>query len=50
MANKPKAKRTKASSLGQLEKLPKSKPVKVSSVSKVSYVLRKDHAKPTKLA
>lgn len=50
MPNKPKAKRS-SSEVDKLEKkLPKVRPVKVSSAPKVSYVLRKDHAKPTKLA
>lgn len=51
MSNRPKVKRVKSSKTGRLEtKLPKIKSTKVSSAPKVSYVLRKDHAKPTKLA
>jgi hypothetical protein len=51
MPNKPKAKRSISQGIGQMEKkLPKSKKTKVSLEPKVSYVLRKDHAKPTKLA
>jgi hypothetical protein len=51
MPNRPKAKRTTSQQVGQMEKkLPKMKQRKVSLEPKVSYVLRKDHAKPTKLA
>lgn len=51
MPNKPKAKRSTSKAVGQMEKkLPKMTQKKVSLEPKVSYVLRKDHAKPTKLA
>jgi hypothetical protein len=51
MPNRPKAKRPSAQSIGQMEKkTPKMKTMKVSLEPKVSYVLRRDHAKPTKLA
>ncbi len=51
MANKAPAKRAKTPKIGQMEsKTPKMKTSKVSLEPKVSYVLRKDHAKPTKLA
>jgi hypothetical protein len=46
MPNKPKAK-----DISQMEKkLPKAQKTKVSLEPKIRYVLRKDHAKPTKLA
>lgn len=46
-----KPKRVKSSKIGKLEtKLPKIKSAKVPLAPKVRYVLRKDHAKPTKLA
>ena len=51
MPNKSKAKRSNSQEIGQMEKkLPKMKQKKVSLEPKVSYVLRKDHARPTKLA
>jgi hypothetical protein len=51
MASKPRVKRPKSTKIGRMEaKVPKIKSTKVSSAPKVSYVLRKDHANPTKLA